>query len=164
MATRSKTTRTGVDNEDVNVTGGKNTGDNAGDIETSSSAEDDVAKDPDFVVEGISNKRGKFSCHNCPYVAKHRHHLEQHIRVHHPFKCDSCSLAFSARYSLEIHMRKHKVKHKVCLLRLRSEKSLASDMRGQCGELPFKCSQCTSAFTNKQALTVHEATHATRKP
>lgn len=108
--------KTGVHDNDNNIARGRNHGDDARDIEASS--DDDITKDPDFVLKDASRKGGIFKCPNCQYVAKLKYHLEQHIRVHHPFKCDSCYLMFSTRYSLQIHMRTHsggKVKRKVWL-------------------------------------------------
>lgn len=90
----------GRSSEDISVSGRRQTGDSSEDTEST------IGTDHDYA----GSKRGKYRCEQCSYVAKHRHNLKEHIRVHtgeKPFKCGICCRAFSRKRNLDGHKRMH---------------------------------------------------------
>ncbi|XP_077546602.1 uncharacterized protein LOC144159158 isoform X2 [Haemaphysalis longicornis] len=127
----------------------------------------------------LSRRVKNFSCHLCPYTSKIHRNVTNHIRTHtkeKPFKCTVCLRAFSRKDNLAVHTATHaQCPASVATTHSRMDKNFSCHLcpytaisnhhvtrhiRTHTKEKPFKCTVCLRAFSRKDNLAVHTATHA----
>lgn len=100
--------------------------------------------------ESSETKEGPLAhqCHLCPFAAKTRRLLAQHVLSEHeegpseekPLKCSTCEFVCRHQLVLEQHLRSHR------------------------GKRLYKCTDCEYTTRNKQKITWHIRTHTGEKP
>jgi hypothetical protein len=115
--------------------------------------------------------QGEFPCPECPYVAKRKYRLDEHLRSHtgdKPFACDSCEFKCASESSLARHQLTHAPRdtHKCphCDYTSGLKANLTAHIRSHTGARPFKCDQCDAAFGHAHHLKEHALKHSGERP
>lgn len=118
-----------------------------------------------------SSPHRPFSCPECARRFASKQARACHVRAfhrHNPFTCSRCGRRCESPSALARHARSHagvaSFQCSVCNKRLTTEYSLKVHMRAiHVGELPYRCQLCDKTFAYKSSLTMHAATHSSRK-
>ncbi|XP_028663081.1 zinc finger protein 142 [Erpetoichthys calabaricus] len=110
-------------------------------------------------------------CPLCPFAARERQLLAQHLLENHengpltekPLKCAACEFACSHQLVFEQHVRSHGgtrlYKCNDCQYTTRNRQKITWHMRIHTGEKPYQCSQCSYACADPSRLKYHMRTH-----
>lgn len=115
--------------------------------------------------------QGEFPCPHCPYIAKRKYRLDEHLRTHtgeQPHKCDKCDFRCASKSNLARHQLVHAPKETHicphCDFTTGLKPNLTAHLRTHTGERPFKCELCDAAFKHPHHLKEHQHKHTGAKP
>ncbi|XP_029385788.1 zinc finger protein 142 isoform X2 [Echeneis naucrates] len=114
-------------------------------------------------------------CQLCPFAAKTRQLLGQHLLSEHeqgpleekPLRCSVCQFACRHQLVLEQHLRSHGGKRLYkctdCEYSTRNKQKMTWHIRIHTGEKPYSCEQCTYTCTDPSRLKLHMRVHQEEK-
>ncbi|XP_067373107.1 zinc finger protein 142 isoform X2 [Channa argus] len=114
-------------------------------------------------------------CQLCPFAAKTRQLLAQHLLTEHeegslddkPLKCNTCEFACQHQLVLEQHLRSHGGKRLYkctdCEYSTPNKQKITWHIRIHTGEKPYSCEQCSYTCTDPSRLKLHMRVHQEEK-
>ncbi|KAK2839489.1 hypothetical protein Q5P01_013229 [Channa striata] len=114
-------------------------------------------------------------CQLCPFAAKTRQLLAQHLLTEHeggslndkPLKCSACQFACQHQLVLEQHLRSHGGKRlykcSECKYSTANKQKITWHIRIHTGEKPYSCEQCSYTCTDPSRLKLHMRVHQEEK-
>lgn len=123
----------------------------------------------DLFSELVVDGKKKYCCQGCRKVFKKPVDLRRHIRTHtgeRPYQCDQCSKGFTLKAVLQSHMKTHEAQREMlpcpekgCSSKFSSKTSLELHQRIHTGFRPFQCGVCTLTFRTSGHMQAHMTSH-----